>query len=648
MPITPDITEADRILDELDRLARHSDSNASFWNKLLSSLRSLVRAEAASLVLQLQSHAMVIAQQGSPNFEHIAALEESSQRDSGAECWWGVLNGASWFAVPIRSINLDRGWLLLHFAAPLHPSSIDGLQALVRAFADIYSTATIAHRDARFQLQSQRMEHALKSLLGADSQESLRQVLVDQVQLLSNAARVSLSHIHPESASRSRLLACSGVHQIDATSPTVQALVRMAWQAAVEGRPKMSMAANSSGQDALRSEKTGEVGLIENYLAMPLESRTVSNATSHWLILEWPESESMAEAFPELPLSFGLVQPVWIQQSRWCTLPTWIRERAARAVLPTRSPLWARWFRPVLVVLLLIALVWAALRPVPMTIEATALLEPVNQRSIHASVDGYLTELLATDRQPVTVGQKLAQLRSPSLELQLEEVLGQIRSMAEKRNGLQVAINQLSPSSSDSVSNQTRLSTELLVLDTQEKHAREKLEFLKREQDRLVLTSPIEGVMLCRESQRELENRPVKRGDRLFQVVDLSGPSQLMIQVADRDTHYVGTEYARNHGVIDYVFDSLPEERFQGTVTELANRVDNRFGDGNYQTVYADVDPRQGTRVRIGATARVSFVCGQQPFWFVWSRPLVEFLQKRYLLFTHSPDNSLEQEFASP
>lgn len=175
------------------------------------------------------------------------------------------------------------------------------------------------------------------------------------------------------------------------------------------------------------------------------------------------------------------------------------------------------------------------------------------------------------------------------------------------------------------------------------------LAFYQAEQSRLVLRSPIDGIVVARRLRQELENRPIRRGDPLLQVVDLSGAWQLRIQVADRDTHYVDRFYGDRtqtgpqpsvlNKTVSYTFDSLPGEPLTAQVTQLARVIENRDGTGGYQEVLADVAREDVSKVHMGATARVRFACGRESFAFVWSRPLVEFLQTRFRLLSRSQDS---------
>ncbi len=128
---------------------------------------------------------------------------------------------------------------------------------------------------------------------------------------------------------------------------------------------------------------------------------------------------------------------------------------------------------------------------------------------------------------------------------------------------MRIATGQIDPSSRDALATQSRLSAEVAQINTQEANLEKQLKLLSAERDKLQLHSPIDGVVVAREVKQQLAERPVARGDALMTIVDLNGPWQLRIDVADRDSGYVQKYYAANgqvSGEVDFVFDSLPEK----------------------------------------------------------------------------------------
>jgi multidrug efflux pump subunit AcrA (membrane-fusion protein) len=273
--------------------------------------------------------------------------------------------------------------------------------------------------------------------------------------------------------------------------------------------------------------------------------------------------------------------------------------------------------------------------PYPFYIQTQAYLEPSIQQFIHATADSFIEELLVGEGQSVQSHQPLVRLRAPNLELQIEELTGQTLALVEKKNGLRVAVNQLSANSSD-LANQTRLSAELRLIEIQEKHAQEKLAFLEKQREELLLQSPIKGIVVGGDLSRELSDRPLRRGDALFRVADLQGPWHLKLLVADRDGRYVQQALLNGPIDIDWGLENSTGRGLKAKLFSMRPEVDQRPNQGPCRSATASIEESQLEQPAIGAVAHARIPCGKQPLWFIWSRPLVEFLQKRFW-FTSSP-----------
>ena len=358
--------------------------------------------------------------------------------------------------------------------------------------------------------------------------------------------------------------------------------------------------------------------------------------TSSILILEWADRETMLESLPAIMNFMPTLWSSWHQQRRWLEVPRMARAWSRWTPNFLRSYLVVRLMQMLAFVALVVLVGWSLSQPFPMVIEADAVLEPKARRAIFSNVDGFVEALLVEDGQSVKRGQLLAKLRSPSLNLQIEEAIGQIKSISEKRNGLRVAVNQVSSATPESLVAQTRISADILLLEAQEKQTKEKLNFLTKEQGKLDIISPIDGVVVSRDLRTELETRPLRRGDSLFSVADLEGEWQLNIHVADSDSGYLIKHYSGERRDAKFGFDSLPGEQFSTEVQQISSTVENPTGTSPFLLVVSRIEKDVAQRAYMGANARVRFTCGEQPLWFVWCRPLVEALQKRAWLFpTH-------------
>ncbi len=630
------LKDTDRLLDELEVAARSTIPNGPFFDQLLSSLRLLVNAESASTLVRLESdHWVSVASSGisAPSCESALAIDFQNQPDAD---FFSSSNGVPWFALPIQPDRFANSCLLLTFAKPLPASGMQSLTALCRAFAEVIEIRQLSRLQLLFGRDWNSILGLTQKIFATSSNAQIAQWIVNQLAFSLKAERVSLAESLSNPMRSSRILAVSNMTNLDHQSMQVLSLTSVATAAIRDDQPILRQYPANSETIESNSSPLAEDGTFKNLLAMKFylqENQLHSNPTS--IVLEWLSRDAMLESLPAVTHFLPILCSTWQQQCRWNSLPRIVRA----APWIRRSPMVSRASSVLVrIVFGLLVLVFGFLlmnRPSDLTIEAEAILEPIERRAIFANVDGFLDTLFVEDGQNVDEGQSLAKLRSPSLDLQIEETAGQIRAISEKRNGLKVAINQVSVANADAVVAQTRISADILLLDIQEKQSKEKLEFLKTEQRKLELHSPISGVVVSRDLRKELELRPLRRGDSMFNVANLKGDWQLSIRVADRDSGYVTQYYSSDLAnsnspkLLGYVFDSLPNESFQGTVRYMGSSVENPDGSGCFLLVLANLKPEDANRAHMGAKARVYFHCGQHPLWFVWCRPMIEAVQRR-------------------
>jgi hypothetical protein len=130
--------------------------------------------------------------------------------------------------------------------------------------------------------------------------------------------------------------------------------------------------------------------------------------------------------------------------------------------------------------------------------------------------------------------------------------------------------------------------------------------------------------------QRELSDRPLQRGDALFRVADLQGPWQLILLVADRDGGYVQKAMEQGPIQIDWGLENSTQKGLRASLHSMTKDVDQRPAEGPCRIAKASIDNKQLDLPVIGAVAYARIPCGTRPLWYIWSRPMVEFLQKRF------------------
>ncbi len=609
----------------------------------------------------------------------VSAASVSTASHSTSAHLSGQIGQAYWIAQAVQQNNFEKGTLLVTFGTRPSETIAGSLLEILSAFAEIASLQQLLEMEAFIRQRWQLVESLTSELTTTDNLLDAAQLLVNHSIAILGAVRVSLANATMLGAVR--MLAISGVPTIDERSESVKRLLGLVEEVMHQQRPLVHQSPPQKGQASSTVPSSTvppqkgqasfgggsfggatdgatnvqlEDGLFTNHIAIPFASNSVGQrsgsvspsragstaAATSYLVVEWNNRDDMIRSLPAASHVLPLLASSWSQHRRWLQVPRmfrgWWNWNLGLGPSLRKAVRWA----------IVLVLAFVAYRVMVMdytfSIEATAVLDPHIKRSIFASADGYVTEVLVSDGDTVKAGQPIASLRSPLLELQMEELRGQQRTLAEKRAGLRIATGQIDPSSRDALATQSRLSAEVAQINTQEANLEKQLKLLSAERDKLQLHSPIDGVVVAREVKQQLAERPVARGDALMTIVDLNGPWQLRIDVADRDSGYVQKYYAANgqvSGEVDFVFDSLPEKKFAATVRSMAELVQNRHGEGCYLEVLADVDRAVVEQSQMGAGAHVYFRCGQQPLWFVWCRPLIEAAQRKFWFWSPATNN---------
>lgn len=621
----------DWVLGQLETIARNADPQNQFYPRLTQSLLPILNADCVLLVIVLETKPLVLFSSGhSPDPESLqAALRLAfAQQPSSVPLDPNPVDpnsppphralSAPWISVRFPKNNPSKPLAILaRFANPPSHEQLAGAKNLLDALAEIAELREVYVENHRAVGLWKQAILRSEDLTNAQSHPQLNRGVVEALRELLQADRVSLFRKDHQAAS---MIACSGTTSIDSNSTTVQELERSVQDLFQSNEPKLWNAADHQPQ-APRYR-----------LLLPWPSSN-DDALTHGLLVEWSDPQATIDRVQRASNLLPMINQAWQYQHRWLYLPP--RARTQAIGKPAAQDPAGRFPKRLAGLALLASLVALAMIPYPFYIQTQAYLEPTNQQFIHATADSFIEELLVGEGQSVQSHQPLVRLRAPNLELQIEELTGQILALVEKKNGLRVAVNQLSANSSD-LANQTRLSAELRLIEIQEKHAQEKLAFLEQQRQELLLQSPIQGIVVGGDLSRELSDRPLQRGDALFRVADLQGPWQLKLLVADRDGRYVQQALLNGPIDIDWGLENATGRGLKAKLISLRPEVDQRPNQGPCRSATASIEKSQLEQPAIGAVAYARIPCGKQPLWFIWSRPLVEFLQKRFW-FNSSP-----------
>lgn len=636
---TVTIEEIDQLLNELEELAHSSTSRKLFFDSTLERLRFLLDARNATVAVQLSSQKWVpVATLGA---HALLKFEREFAQRTGSEAYVHA-SDHSWLAVPIRqassaSVQWQRGALLVELKQPAHQSDITDLVKLCNAFAEILAIRHSAELEKLLDEKWASLQRSVSSLSACTSKDASAYAVVNDLATLVQADRVSLTQ--PKGLSAARVAAISGVIKVQGNAAEVVAIEKLCREAVKSKRP---VASHARQRDSQQGSATG----IENYVCVPFPSQVGGSkeGCDSALLFEWKDHDSFLQGCTTLNYVLPAFVAGWQQQQRWIRVPRFVRRainRPGGRVVGQFSKVALRW--SVFTAIALIAF-WALQLPSTLRIEAQGTLQPTEQRAVFAAVDGVVERVFVEDGQQVQAGQPLVQMRSTMLEIQIQEVLGDIDANAKKRDGLNVAINQLTSDDANAYAMQSRFSSEIQELQTQLKTLESKQQALEKERAKLQINSPIDGVVVGHQIERYLDTRPVKRGDPLLRVVRLDGPWHLELQVADQDSGYVkrklfegqdaerlgsGNVPTESDRKLQFVYASEPDVEQAAQAEWLSESARNPKGDGMFVDVIASVDQEAAHRAHMGATVYAYFDCGERPFWFVWTRPFIEAVQRK-------------------
>ncbi|MCA9156958.1 MAG: HlyD family efflux transporter periplasmic adaptor subunit [Planctomycetales bacterium] len=673
----------DQLLDQFEALARSDMPTAQFLAALIERLRLTMAAQSARVMLFADSdQCLPLASGGqSPHAVQIEREIADQLRSVGARerlSLTGVWGEVTWIAVPLRPGDFSKGYLLVTIESIVPEHTLDGLIELQAAFAEVILIRQQEELEAFLGRSWDQVPDLCLQIALAPSQDNSATLLVGGLARILDAARVSL--LSSRTLSSPSVQAVSGVPKVSPSANVVQALQAIGSKLQRSGKPLLRQQPSGRVPADQTQPELSDDGCFSNLLGLRLAADATTGAVTNlsrparavllpptWLVIEYESHAKLMHSAALLPHVLPTLAVAWEQQSRWLRVPKLARLFALGPASALRASLrLLKW--PMLIGLLGLA-IWAARQPYPLVIEAEGAYEPATSRAIYAADDGFVEELLVEDGESVQASQPLVQLRSPTLELRIEQVTGELRGVAEESSGIHIAINQLDPDSPDLLNNQSRLAGKIAELKTKQTSLEKQLELLQTQRASLLLRAPIGGTIVAKDLQRHLAGRPVRRGEPLFSIVDQAGPWQVRVQVGDRDAGYLRTHYVaptptfskraieRRHNAgsqlvgvtlpdnepsgnrsivsdldsaITFGLDSSPAERWPAQLSWISDHVENIHGQGCFVEVRAAVESPEQIGAHAGAGVHAYFTCGSQPLWFVWSRPLVEAIERKF------------------
>jgi multidrug efflux pump subunit AcrA (membrane-fusion protein) len=272
--------------------------------------------------------------------------------------------------------------------------------------------------------------------------------------------------------------------------------------------------------------------------------------------------------------------------------------------------------------------------PYPYRVEAEGRLMPVTQRDVFAPWDGEVTQLFVKGGEAVKEGTLLAVLRSDELRAEAVRVA---KELDEKETTVGALIGQIDEANkAGKFDEANKLEGDRVAAVAEVAGLREQLAILKDREERLKVTAPIAGRVATFQLDQLLQNRPVRRGEVLMEVMDDKGRWWLELEVEDKRMGHVSRAVSREESVglpVEFYLATDPEKTFEGKLEEIETRAQTEEKLGNIVRVKASLaDPDALPHRRIGAEVRAKIDTGPRALGYVLFGDVVDFVRKHLWL----------------
>ncbi len=271
--------------------------------------------------------------------------------------------------------------------------------------------------------------------------------------------------------------------------------------------------------------------------------------------------------------------------------------------------------------------------PYEYRIDGEGRLMPVIQRDVFAPWNGKVDVIKAENKDFVNQGQELLILSYDPLN---SELLAAQVDLDGKRNllfALQAELDEAfqTPENEDDI----RLQGKIEEIRIEIEGAREEVKTLKKRASRLTVLAPISGRIATFQVDQLLQDRPVRRGDILLQIMDTSGDWHLELEVEERRLGHLlraqetlGTKRLP----VEFVLSTASDMIFCGELKNIGTRTDASNLTGSIVEVLVEVDTNKLPNLRIGAEVQAKISCGERSLGYVLLGDLIEFFQKYFWL----------------
>lgn len=640
------LADVDQLLDDLAQLAQQEIEPKDFYNTLIDRSHQILSATATA-IWAIDPDGKLVLTLGR-NVEHAYNSEVSlrydaeqfgEQIDSRASYFDSAQGQLKILRVPLQAQEAAFGLLTFFFQEePNDPSlALQISVALAEVASEYEKNRILAPRNDRLlrAAQSVRFSEMIHEDL---SLQKVAFCAVNEGRVVAGCDRLTLIQIYPTT----KILASSNAVKIDQRSQESKSLMKLARSTAKKGETiaydssiekiaddllgeylesakpvnlvlmplyetsrttptSSSQASKSENNDQLPARNTdkSQANQQNRVLAILVGENfdsKASGSTTELLRRITPVTLSVRTALANsVKLNSIPLRPVWVFLGS-------IAESFRLRQIPT-------WFISTIIILFSVALL--ILLPADLIVETRGWLEPQEQQIVFAPHDGVIDKIFVSHGQLVAQDQKLFTIKSPELDLRLQQVVGKKRTTEEELSGLKIALNQAQRKGEEALSSQT--AAKISALEETLKSIKTQIETIEGFQSELVVSSSLAGTISAPNLSQALSKRPVNRGETLLKVQDLTGKWDAIVDLNDQQ---VGKLDSLGKGLTRSVITPIgtPDKSYLGSGPIRSHFIKSigrvQVAEGNHR-YYVEVEQSENSKMKYGEGAIVKINCGR-------------------------------------
>lgn len=265
-------------------------------------------------------------------------------------------------------------------------------------------------------------------------------------------------------------------------------------------------------------------------------------------------------------------------------------------------------------------------------VEVRGVLKPEQERQVFAPVNGMVSEILVKHGEIVERDDLLIRLRSPEMDMELQQLDGDIQTNRQKLEGLVTVMKAGDSGDPESVVQQSRLAAEAGETRSLIAGLQTRKQLIKDQLENLEVRSPISGYVITWDVEQLLSGRPVRRGESLLKIADVRGNWKMVLDISDRKYGFVKQaqrDQNRNDLAVTAVLASDPSRKYESRLDEFSMESAVRDNQETSVRVTAPISTEDLERFKPGTSIIGRIHCGTHNVVYVWTADLVNAVKRK-------------------